>query len=236
MAEATWTCFRLLRHAMPSALALARVNAGSSMAARMAMMAMTTSSSIRVKAGDGRRPGKPSRGTSSDRSVEGAIGYNSKAQRPGSPCACRWNGRPELRIGFDQPEELDGSGDRIIGRTQPVGPGNIDPGPGGEDGSALQMHPGPPQPGKRHVTRNGRAGLEIAERDFGRHGSKCVQRQAIGPCLPNVADMVDPITGFVVRAVDTVLVARPDRAELGNQNRQAVQFASDRIVRELEAR
>src|SRR6266576_2043317 len=43
------SCRRLLRQIVPVALSLARVNAGSSMAARIAMMAMTTRSSIRVK-------------------------------------------------------------------------------------------------------------------------------------------------------------------------------------------
>ena len=41
----------LLRHWACLALALARANAGSNMAARIAMMAMTTSSSMSVKAG-----------------------------------------------------------------------------------------------------------------------------------------------------------------------------------------
>ena len=40
---------RLDMHWMPWALSLARVKAGKSRAARMAMMAMTTSSSINVK-------------------------------------------------------------------------------------------------------------------------------------------------------------------------------------------
>ncbi len=42
------SCLRLFRQAMPVALVFARFNAGRSIAARMAMMAMTTSSSIRV--------------------------------------------------------------------------------------------------------------------------------------------------------------------------------------------
>src|SRR5436190_10739448 len=41
-------CRLLLLQAMPLALSFARARAGSSMAARMAMMAMTTKSSIRV--------------------------------------------------------------------------------------------------------------------------------------------------------------------------------------------
>ena len=41
-------CFKLLRQLMPSALVLARLSAGNSMAARMAMMAMTTNNSIKV--------------------------------------------------------------------------------------------------------------------------------------------------------------------------------------------
>src|ERR1700753_1704925 len=43
-------CLRLLRQLVVTAFALARLNAGSNMAARMAMIAMTTSSSIRVNA------------------------------------------------------------------------------------------------------------------------------------------------------------------------------------------
>src|SRR5687767_14004162 len=43
-------CLPLFRQAMPLALAFAFPKAGSSMAARIAMMAMTTSSSIRVNA------------------------------------------------------------------------------------------------------------------------------------------------------------------------------------------
>src|SRR5216117_3044984 len=46
-------CFRLLLQATDCALAFARDNAGNNTAARIAMMAMTTRSSIRVKA-DGR--------------------------------------------------------------------------------------------------------------------------------------------------------------------------------------
>ena len=41
-------CRRLLMHFAPWALTLALERAGSSMAARMAMMAMTTNSSIKV--------------------------------------------------------------------------------------------------------------------------------------------------------------------------------------------
>src|SRR5258706_104735 len=43
-------CFSLLTQLIASALSFALLNAGSSMAARMAMMAMTTSNSIRVNA------------------------------------------------------------------------------------------------------------------------------------------------------------------------------------------
>src|SRR5262249_50806736 len=46
------SCFRLLRQAMPCALDLALVSAGRSMLARIAIIAMTTKSSMRVKAGD----------------------------------------------------------------------------------------------------------------------------------------------------------------------------------------
>src|SRR5882762_6921065 len=42
-------CFVLLRQAVANARSFALLNAGSSMAARMAMIAMTTSNSIRVK-------------------------------------------------------------------------------------------------------------------------------------------------------------------------------------------
>ena len=43
-------CLVLLMQAMDSALSLALLNAGSNMAARIAMIAMTTSNSIKVKA------------------------------------------------------------------------------------------------------------------------------------------------------------------------------------------
>src|SRR2546423_13614182 len=43
-------CFRLLVQLMRCARALARASAGSNMAARMAMIAITTNNSIRVKA------------------------------------------------------------------------------------------------------------------------------------------------------------------------------------------
>lgn len=43
-------CFLLLRQLIPTAVCLALLKAGSSMAANMAMMAMTTSSSISVNA------------------------------------------------------------------------------------------------------------------------------------------------------------------------------------------
>ena len=48
--QASWICRRLFRQAIPCALALALANAGSSNAVRMAMMAITTSSSISVNA------------------------------------------------------------------------------------------------------------------------------------------------------------------------------------------
>src|SRR6266568_7187293 len=50
MVQASCNCFRLLRQTMACALALARARAGKSKAARIARMAMTTKSSIRVKA------------------------------------------------------------------------------------------------------------------------------------------------------------------------------------------
>ena len=45
---ANWICFRLLTHCTPLAAILAFVSAGNSMAARIAMIAMTTNSSIKV--------------------------------------------------------------------------------------------------------------------------------------------------------------------------------------------
>src|ERR1035437_962324 len=55
MATPSCNCFLLLRHMVCQALLLARAKAGRSKAARMAMMAITTSNSIKVKAfrGDG---------------------------------------------------------------------------------------------------------------------------------------------------------------------------------------
>src|SRR5207249_5131823 len=50
MRMARFTCLKLLMHEVPFAASLARLTAGSKRAARMAMMAMTTSSSISVKA------------------------------------------------------------------------------------------------------------------------------------------------------------------------------------------
>src|SRR5437016_253184 len=50
MRNASPTCFKLLTHAMRLALALAWASAGKSMPARIAMMAITTSNSIKVKA------------------------------------------------------------------------------------------------------------------------------------------------------------------------------------------
>src|SRR6266487_4849305 len=51
------SCFRLFRHMIPCALVFAFANAGTSKPARMAMMAMTTSSSIKVKPGQELNPG-----------------------------------------------------------------------------------------------------------------------------------------------------------------------------------
>src|ERR1039458_3475391 len=50
MCEARPSCLALLKHRMAWALALALARAGSNIAARMAIMAMTTSNSIKVKA------------------------------------------------------------------------------------------------------------------------------------------------------------------------------------------
>src|SRR5437016_12765619 len=52
--HASMICLELFRHMMPCALIFALLNAGSSNAARMAIIAMTTSSSIKVKAGRSR--------------------------------------------------------------------------------------------------------------------------------------------------------------------------------------
>ncbi len=49
MTQQTLSCLMLLRHFIVMALALALESAGSSIAAKMAMMAITTSSSIKVK-------------------------------------------------------------------------------------------------------------------------------------------------------------------------------------------
>ena len=49
MYQANPNCLRLFMHDMPCALVLALERAGKSMPARMAMMAMTTSSSMSVK-------------------------------------------------------------------------------------------------------------------------------------------------------------------------------------------
>src|SRR5713101_4321526 len=49
MVTATPSCFRLLAHWLRRACSLARAKTGKRMAARMAMMAITTSNSIRVK-------------------------------------------------------------------------------------------------------------------------------------------------------------------------------------------
>src|SRR6266576_3134806 len=48
--HASMSCLVLFMHKMPCALIFALLNAGNSIAARMAMIAMTTNSSIRVKA------------------------------------------------------------------------------------------------------------------------------------------------------------------------------------------
>jgi hypothetical protein len=58
MYQATCSCLRLFRQPIPSALVLALPNAGNNIAARMAMMAITTSSSIKVKAREG-YPARP---------------------------------------------------------------------------------------------------------------------------------------------------------------------------------
>jgi hypothetical protein len=50
MRQANMSCFELFMHAIPCASVFDFDNAGNSIAARMAMMAMTTSSSIKVKA------------------------------------------------------------------------------------------------------------------------------------------------------------------------------------------
>src|SRR5437762_11217820 len=50
MSKAVPTCRALLRQAMRFPFTLARLSAGKSIAARMAMMAMTTSNSMRVNA------------------------------------------------------------------------------------------------------------------------------------------------------------------------------------------
>src|SRR5258707_127201 len=50
MCQQSCSCFRLLRHCIRCAFALARESAGRSRLARIAMIAMTTNSSIKVKA------------------------------------------------------------------------------------------------------------------------------------------------------------------------------------------
>src|SRR4051812_22220809 len=50
MRQPSWICLRLLMHWMPCARIFAWLKAGNNKAARMAMMAITTRSSIRVKA------------------------------------------------------------------------------------------------------------------------------------------------------------------------------------------
>src|SRR6266516_3483717 len=49
MIQASWSCLRLFRQTMAWALALARLNAGRSSAAKMAIIAITTSSSTKLK-------------------------------------------------------------------------------------------------------------------------------------------------------------------------------------------
>src|SRR5271167_3803803 len=49
IAQQSWNCFKLFMHCRAWALVLALLKAGNSIAARMAMMAITTSNSIRVK-------------------------------------------------------------------------------------------------------------------------------------------------------------------------------------------
>src|SRR5690348_3325826 len=51
MVHASVSCFWLLKHVAACALSFALLNAGSSIAARMAMIAITTSNSISVNAG-----------------------------------------------------------------------------------------------------------------------------------------------------------------------------------------
>ena len=52
MCQAVINCLLLLRHWIPWAFILALLNAGKSIDARMAIMAITTSSSMRVNAGN----------------------------------------------------------------------------------------------------------------------------------------------------------------------------------------
>src|SRR5277367_3952671 len=49
IAQQSWSCFKLLVHCRAWALVLALLKAGNSIAARMAIMAITTSNSTRVK-------------------------------------------------------------------------------------------------------------------------------------------------------------------------------------------
>src|SRR3954468_11193066 len=56
--QAKINCLLLLMQAAATALALARFKAGNSIAARIAIMAMTTSNSIRVKAARGNECGR----------------------------------------------------------------------------------------------------------------------------------------------------------------------------------
>src|SRR6266852_7501156 len=74
MCSANCICFRLLRQEMPSAFALALLKAGSSSAARIAMIAITTSSSMRVNAGL-RSPRGGSESTDHADLTSGSLGY-----------------------------------------------------------------------------------------------------------------------------------------------------------------
>src|SRR5690349_19263940 len=70
MTQAMVSCLPLLRQLMPWAFCLARPSAGSSMAARMAMMAMTTSNSISVKPDGRARRGENDKADSEEQFAE----------------------------------------------------------------------------------------------------------------------------------------------------------------------
>src|ERR1017187_9951018 len=98
MIQANCICLRFARHLMPSALSLALVSAGSNKAARMAMIAITTNNSIKVKA-------KPRRGRPRDLSpasfARGIIGLKCRLtlqSKTARPTACVWHG-PKARKG-----------------------------------------------------------------------------------------------------------------------------------------